>query len=230
VSNGLEGVVAAETVLSHADGENGVVWVRGHPIEDLVAHHGYEGTIALLWDGFAGNGLTHAGITAQLGAGRALAFSRLDDWLPAANRRPPIEALRMALAALPETARPRRLRGPPVAIAPCGRAPASLAAARSTVVDAADFRAWSTAPRSSNGSSPLDNDHHRDRQWARYLDLHRAASSRLRASLAPAVVGAYGAASGPLHGGAPALALDMPTRSRRATSTMARSRWPPAVG
>jgi len=38
MSDGLEGVVAARTVLSHADGESGTVWVRGHTINELVAH------------------------------------------------------------------------------------------------------------------------------------------------------------------------------------------------
>ena len=41
MNGGLEGVVAAETVLSHADGESGAVWVRGHTIERLAAEHGY---------------------------------------------------------------------------------------------------------------------------------------------------------------------------------------------
>ena len=50
MASGLEGVVAAETVLSHADGERGIIRVRGRTIGDLVAL-GYEGAIALLWDG-----------------------------------------------------------------------------------------------------------------------------------------------------------------------------------
>src|ERR1700760_1455008 len=37
MNNGLEGVVAADTVLSHADGESGAVWVRGYTIEKLAA-------------------------------------------------------------------------------------------------------------------------------------------------------------------------------------------------
>ena len=82
----VEGVVAAETVLSHADGERGIILVRGRTIGDLVAL-GYEGAIALLWDGFAGEKPTRAAITDALGAGRALAFSRLDEWLPTASRR-----------------------------------------------------------------------------------------------------------------------------------------------
>ena len=62
MSGGLEGVIAAETVLSHTDAARGMVWVRGHDLPDLVANHGFEGTIALLWDGFAGDGLTRAGM------------------------------------------------------------------------------------------------------------------------------------------------------------------------
>ena len=36
MSDGLEGVVAAQTVLSHSDGERGLVWVRGHPIGEWM--------------------------------------------------------------------------------------------------------------------------------------------------------------------------------------------------
>ena len=47
MNSGLEGVVAAETVLSHADGETGAVWVRGHTIETLAAL-GYEAAVAVM--------------------------------------------------------------------------------------------------------------------------------------------------------------------------------------
>jgi citrate synthase len=67
MSDGLEEVIAAKTVLSHADGENGTVWVRGHKIGDLAARYGYEGTVALIWEGFAGDDLTREGVLAQLG-------------------------------------------------------------------------------------------------------------------------------------------------------------------
>ncbi|MBI3515345.1 MAG: citrate synthase/methylcitrate synthase, partial [Proteobacteria bacterium] len=33
---GLEGVIAAETVLSHVDGERGILLVRGRTLADLV--------------------------------------------------------------------------------------------------------------------------------------------------------------------------------------------------
>ena len=77
MDSGLEGVIAAETVLSHSDGERGILWVRGHALPELVAEHGYEGAVAVLWEGFAGNGLTRDGIRAELGAARGTAFARL---------------------------------------------------------------------------------------------------------------------------------------------------------
>ena len=43
MDSGLEGVVAAQTVLSHSDGGRGVLWVRGHTLDELVADYGYEG-------------------------------------------------------------------------------------------------------------------------------------------------------------------------------------------
>lgn len=48
---GLDGSVAAETILGHTDQAGAIVWVRGHDLPTLVEHHGFEGTVALLWDG-----------------------------------------------------------------------------------------------------------------------------------------------------------------------------------
>src|SRR5262245_40022974 len=117
MASGLEGVVAAETVLSHADGERGIIWVRGRTIPDLVAQ-GYEAAVAHLWDGFAGENLTRSGMIDALGAGRTLAFSRLGDWLPAAARRKPLEATRQLLAAVPDGSTPAEIAAAlPVGIA-----------------------------------------------------------------------------------------------------------------
>ncbi|RPI46888.1 MAG: hypothetical protein EHM59_06145, partial [Betaproteobacteria bacterium] len=101
VNSGLEGVIAAETVLSHTDGSRGVVLVRGHTVQELISRHGYDGSVALLWEGFAGDGLTRAGILEAFGDGRQLAFQRLGGWLEAAAQRPLIEGVRMCLAAVP---------------------------------------------------------------------------------------------------------------------------------
>lgn len=213
-SEGLEGVVAAKTVLSHADGEQGIVWVRGHTIDDLVAHHGYEGTVALLWDGFAGNGVTRKSIAEELGAARPLAFSRVDDWLGAAARRPLTEGLRMALAAVPDDSAPSAIAATlPVAIAALiragnGKAPVPPDPSLTTAADFLRMVHGATVDErfvialDSYLTTVIDNGLGTSTFAARVI-------ISTRASVAAAVVGAYGAFTGPLHGGAPGLALDM---------------------
>jgi citrate synthase len=79
---GLDGVVAAETVLSHSGPQLSRLWIRGVPLEETVRDLGYEGTVRLLWDGFVGAGLTRERISAEFGAGRQRAFDHLKSWLP----------------------------------------------------------------------------------------------------------------------------------------------------
>lgn len=50
-SRGLEGIVAAQTGISHIDGENGRLFYRGIEINDLAANSTFEETTALLWYG-----------------------------------------------------------------------------------------------------------------------------------------------------------------------------------
>jgi len=214
MNSGLEGVIAADTVLSHTDGERGVVLVRGHTVEDLIAHHGYDGALALLWDGFAGEGLTRAAILQALGKGRQLAYSRLDGWLAAASPRPLLEGVRIGLAALPEES-----------------APAEIAAAMSVGIAALLRAQRGEKPVAPDPSLPTTADFLRmlhgapaDKLIADALDTYFCAvidnglnastfTARVvassRASLASAVVGAYCAFTGPLHGGAPGPTLDM---------------------
>ena len=213
MANGLEGVVAAETVLSHADGERGIIWVRGHPIPELVAQ-GFEATVALMWEGFVGESLTRAGVIEGLGAGRALAFARLGDWLPAAARRQPLEATRHLLAAVPDESTPAEIAAAlPVGIAALirsrnGKPPVAPDPALST---AADFlRMLAGATVEERFAQALDA------YMTTVIDNGLSASTfaariiiSTRASLASAVVGAYGAFTGALHGGAPGLALDL---------------------
>ncbi len=52
MSQGLEDVVAAQTVLSDVDGLAGRLVIRGLPLSALAGHYRYEDALALLWDGF----------------------------------------------------------------------------------------------------------------------------------------------------------------------------------
>src|SRR3954469_14207485 len=103
MSGGLEGVVAAETVLSHTDSAAGMVWVRGHDLPDLVANHGFEGTVALLWEGFAEVGLSRTGVLDAFGQARVATFAELDSWLDRARGRTLFEGMRLGLAFLRDT-------------------------------------------------------------------------------------------------------------------------------
>lgn len=214
MDSGLEGVIAAETVLSHSDGERGILWVRGHTLPELVAEHGYEGAVAVLWEGFAAHGLSRAGVRAELGAARQAAFARLGDWLDAAVRRPLIEGVRLSLAFLPEDSRPTGILGSlPVAIAALLRArhDAVPLAPDATLGTATDLlRMIHDAPAAEVMAQALDT------YWTSVIDngLNTSAYtariiSSSRASLVSAALGAYCAFTGPLHGGAPGPTLDM---------------------
>jgi citrate synthase len=51
VHDGLEGVVAAETELSHVDGHAGVLILRGHSVEQLAPRASVEDVCHLFWHG-----------------------------------------------------------------------------------------------------------------------------------------------------------------------------------
>src|SRR4051812_395191 len=104
MANGLEGVVAAETVLSHTDQANAMIWVRGIDLPTLASRYGFEAAVALLWDGFAGDGLSGRGLSDAFGEARIAAYEALPAWLPSAAGRPLFEGVRIALAAQSDSA------------------------------------------------------------------------------------------------------------------------------
>ena len=83
---GLDGVPAAETVLSHVDGERGELIIAGERVDDLARQTGFEGVTARLWSGGTGQPLNEANVRAALGAARERAFARLPDLLGADAR------------------------------------------------------------------------------------------------------------------------------------------------
>lgn len=218
VDSGLAGLVAAETVLSHADGAGGILWVRGHTLDDLVANYGYDGAVGVLWDGFAAAAsdgpFDRAAMRTRLGIGREKAFGRLGEWLDAAAGRPPIEAMRLALAALPEGSAPADiLASLPVAAAAIlrrrqGLSPVAPDPERGTADDLLRMvHGAPAAPVLAQGiddyfAALIDNGLSNSGFTARII-----ASSR--ASLVSAALGAYCAFTGPLHGGAPGPTLDL---------------------
>jgi len=214
MDSGLEGLIAAETVLSHSDGAQGILWVRGHTLAGLVAGFGYEGAVGLLWEGFAGDGLDREAIRARLGSARETAFAGLGQWLDRAAARPIVEGVRLALANLPNDAEPAVILATlPVAVGALlrqrqGSPPLLPDPALTTAADLLRMvHGRAVEPAMAEAL---------DTYWTALIDngLNSSAfAARViastRASLASAALGAYCAFTGPLHGGAPGPTLDM---------------------
>src|SRR2546427_6943579 len=73
---GLDGIPAAETVLSHVDGERGELIIAGERVGDLARKTGFEGATARLWSGGAGPPTRGGGGRAALGARRGRGVAR----------------------------------------------------------------------------------------------------------------------------------------------------------
>src|SRR5450631_3098060 len=97
---GLDGVPAAETVLSHVDGERGELIIAGERVGDLVRKTGFEGVTARLWSGGTGEPVGEATVRAALGAARERALARLPDLLGITRGLSIVDGFRAAVAGL----------------------------------------------------------------------------------------------------------------------------------
>src|SRR5258706_4240812 len=97
---GLDGIHAAEAVLSHVDGERGELIIAGERVGDLVRKTGFEGMTARLWSGGTGEPTAEATVRAALGAGRERAFARLPDLLGVTRGLSVVDGFPAALAGL----------------------------------------------------------------------------------------------------------------------------------
>ena len=227
---GLEGVVAAETKLSHVDGLQGVLVIAGYPLDQLADNATYEEAVYLLWNGALPNRTQLDQFRAELAARRDLppatlalleAVAAAPKWHP----RPTMEALRIAAGTLD-------LGGAPVAQGQGDKALAAQVLARIPTVVAAYWRLLQgerpIAPDADlshaanylymlTGERPSDAE---TRGLETYLNTvidHGLNASTFAArviiatqsDLVSAITGAIGALKGPLHGGAPGPALDM---------------------
>lgn len=77
MSNGLEGIVAAETVLSDVDGAGGRLVIRGHTVEALAAEASFEQVVHLLFDGFFEDLPDAMGLVHALGRARVEMFDHV---------------------------------------------------------------------------------------------------------------------------------------------------------
>ena len=97
---GLDGVVAAQTMLSSVDGQNGVLTYRGINIHELAEKASYEEVVYLLWYGKLPNRKELADLEARLAAQRAVPDQILNLLRATPDNAVPMVVLRNAVSAL----------------------------------------------------------------------------------------------------------------------------------
>src|SRR5688572_24664070 len=98
---GLEGVVAAETTLSHVDGLKGELIIAGYDVEEIAPNATFEEMTYLLWFGERADAEQLAAFTHELAALRALPEATLALLAAVAQeKKPPMDALRIAAGTL----------------------------------------------------------------------------------------------------------------------------------
>ena len=217
-SPGLKDVVAAETWLSHVDGEAGVLVIGGYPLEEIAERATYEEMVHLLWYGSLPDSSALDGFASELAASRPLSGVTHDLLRGAAKeRRPVIDAVRMAAASLPSiddsTDARSLVAGLPTVVAAYWR----LLHGNKTVEPDPGLGHAANLLYMLTGEIPGDD---RTRALTTYLNTvidHGMNASTFtarvivstRSDFVSAVTGAIGALKGPLHGGAPGPVIAM---------------------
>src|SRR5580692_7291541 len=99
-TKGLEGVVAASSVICWIDGDAGVLSYRGIDIHELAEHSTFEETTYLLWNGSLPNDAALREFSAQLAAARELDQRVIDMLRSFPTSATPMEVLRTTVSAL----------------------------------------------------------------------------------------------------------------------------------
>jgi citrate synthase len=215
MSDGLEGVVAADTVLSEVDGAAGRLIIRGHELDELAGHVRFEDVTRLLWDGFIDD--LPADLARPLGEARAAVFAEVAALDTGLLDRTPIEVMRALTARLADgddlEVALKLVAAPAVFTAAAVRAQVGLApvAPDPALTHAADIlRMLRGTAAEKREIEALDTylvtvcDHGLN---ASTFAARVVASTR--AGLGSAVLAGICALKGPLHGGAPGPVIDM---------------------
>ena len=225
-ARGLDGVVAAQTRLSHVDGQAGELYIAGYMLEELAGRVTFEELAHLLWTGRLPTTAELSASSREMARLRRLPGKTLEV-VRAASSVAPIDALRMACATLSLD-----LENPDDISPAADLAAARMLTARLPTALAAHIRGAKgqqpVAPREDlpHAANFLYMVHGRepdplaaralDSYWVTVMDHGLNASTftarviaSTRSDMVSAVTGAIGAMKGPLHGGAPGPVLDM---------------------
>ncbi|TGQ67594.1 citrate synthase/methylcitrate synthase [Mesorhizobium sp. M00.F.Ca.ET.186.01.1.1] len=217
MANGLDDVVAAETVLSDVDGLGGHLTIRGHSLTELAGRWDYAQVVRLLLDGFFDDLPGDAELAEGIGEARSDVFARLQPLLPSLAALDVYSGMRAGMAFLPDgETLTDALR---LIAAPAVLTPALLTLKRGGRPAAPDSRADHAADmlRMLNGkAAPPDLAKALDTYLVTVCDHGLNASTfatRVVAStqsgLTSCVLAGLGALKGPLHGGAPGPVIEM---------------------
>jgi citrate synthase len=225
-SRGLEGVVAAQTRLSHVDGIAGELVIGGYELKELAGKVAFGEACHLLWKDHLPSPEEIQAQRAEMAKLRALPEATLRV-VRAAAKAPPIDALRMACTTLSLD-----LKDPDDISKESDLRCAKMLTARFPTIVAAHTRLAAgeepIPPREDLGLAAnfLYMVHGRepdpiaaralDTYWVTVIDHGFNASTfaarviaSTRSDMVSAVTGAVGALKGPLHGGAPGPVLEM---------------------
>jgi citrate synthase len=209
---GLDGVVAAETSLSHVDGLAGRLVIAGEDVETLSQTATFEAVSCRLWEIADGQKRQQS----DIGNARAAAFDLVPQVLAAAKGMAPIDGLRLGFAAL------RPFDGLSPEVLAVGAAPVFAAAlsraAKGLPPIAPDAQALHSADtlRMLTGETPTPAAVRGLNAYLVTVSDHSMNASTFaarvtastQAGMFASVTAAYCALTGPLHGGAPGPVLD----------------------
>ncbi|RUV85059.1 citrate synthase/methylcitrate synthase [Mesorhizobium sp. M1A.F.Ca.IN.022.07.1.1] len=216
MANGLDDVVAAETVLSDVDGAGGHLTIRGHSLTELAGHWRYGQVVRLLFDGFFDELPGDSELEKAIGNARVEVFERLQPMLAELPALDVYSGMRAGIALLPDgdsLADALRLIAAPAALTPAllrlgrGEKPVPPDARADHATDMLRMLSGTASPALAKA---LDTylvtvcDHGLN---ASTFATRVVASTQ--AGLTSAILAGLGALKGPLHGGAPGPVIEM---------------------
>ena len=220
---GLDGVVVAATAISHVFGNEGRLVYRGYEINELAGKASFEEACFLLWKGHLPNRAELDALRAEMSAQRALPEAALATIKAMPADANPMDALRTGAsavgAALPISGKATYEQ----AVALTARFPTIVAAfdrlrkGKQPIAPRNDLGHAANYLYMLTGEVPPENHVKSLDTYLVLLADHGMNASTFTArviastesDICSAVVGGIGALKGPLHGGAPALVMDM---------------------
>jgi citrate synthase len=215
MSDGLEGVIAAETVLSEVDGAAGRLVIRGRSLDELAGRTRYETLVGLLFDGFFAD--LPDDLAPALGRARLEVFAEVAALDSGLLDRSPVEAVRALTARLADgddLGAALRLVAAPAVFTP---AVVRAQVGEAPVVPDPSLGHAADVLRMLRGAAPAAAEAEALDTYLVTVSDHGLNASTFaarvvastRAGLTSAALAGISALKGPLHGGAPGPVIEM---------------------